>query len=753
MKASVFCLIFLFVLNYSDPASGQTCTPRSTLPTFCITTNGSAEIQKETYVNGTLKIIQEDAPEDLYDGTIRIRGRGNSTWGFSKKPYRINLDVEGSLLGMPATAKNWVLLANHADKTLIRNAVALEISRYIGMPYASPFRFVDVVLNGDYKGSYMLTDHMEVRKKRVDIQEGYGQSVPGAYLVEIDGFADQEPFHITTSRGLMASIKYPDLEMPQDAVRVNEILAHINDFESRLFSANPADGPGGYLERVDLESLVNWYIGNEITGNSDAFWSVYLHKRRSDDRFFLGPHWDFDIAFDNDNRINRARYRLMADVGHFKDFRQWIVQLRKDDVFMEAVKQRWNELKAEGFKSHILNKLNEYADLMISSGAQQQNFLRRPVLNTNVYLEVFLAPTYQEHVDFLYDYLSHRIDWFDRELNGLPSSFNYRIVNAGSNRALTVASSGTGVIQKDYVETPDFLWQIRPLSNGFYQIYNTGRDMALTRGSSAGTQLTLSTSNPDDPMQQWRITETSQGKYAIASRSGSHGVQNQTGSLSDDRPIHQIDFRDYHNHEIQGWLNSGDISKWTFTVVGEALPVSLAYFDAALAEGAVQLDWQVAEQVNSSHFEVERMGADRQKIILGTVPVEEEAGSIYRWTDTNPLPGQNYYRLKMVDNDGSFSYSKIVSVRHDPGKLLLKVYPNPAVNKVSADLFMPAPAGGYADLQVYNMTGLMVFEKREMTSYGVNSISLDTKGLSPGMYILKVRHGDSSDDARFVVVE
>ncbi len=753
MRTSVSCFILLFILTCLDPVSGQTCAPRSTLPTLCITTSAPVE-SKDVYVNGALQIVQGlGTPEELYNGGIRIRGRGNSTWGMvDKRPYRINLNTEGSLLGMPASAKNWVLLANYADKTLIRNAVALEMSRYLGMPYASPFRFVDVILNGSYQGSYLLTDHMEVRENRIDIEEGQNEDVPGAYLVEIDGFADQEDFHITTNQGLMASIKYPDLAVPQDQARVNDILAHINDFESRLFSGNPADGPGGFLERVDMQSLVNWYLGGEITGNSDAFWSVYLHKKRSDDRFFLGPHWDFDIAFDNDNRIGSARHRLMADVGHTNTYRKWIVQLRKDDVFMRAVKQRWNELKAGGFKEHILNKVGEYSGIMKSSGAQEQNFLHRNVLNSRVYLEVFLSPNYQDHVDFLYNYLSQRIDWLDSELNGLSSGYNYRIVNAESNRALAVSSPGANVIQKTFVEEPDFLWQIRPLSNGFFQIYNSGRNMALTGSNNSGTQLTLSASDPDDPLQQWRITQTSQTKHAIVARSEKYGVQNKDNSSSDNRSVDQIDYRDYHNHELQGWLNASNFGKWTFTIVGQALPVSLAYFQAELTEGVVHLDWQVAEQTGGSHFAIERTGTDREKTILGTVPLREEGGdSKYRWTDTNPLPGLNYYRLKMVDKDGSFTYSKIVSAMYNPGKLLLKVYPNPAVNTVSVDLFIPSK--GYAELQVYNLAGLMVSAKKERTVQGVNSISMDTEGLSPGLYIVKIRHGNSTADARFVVVK
>lgn len=746
MKVSVSFFSLLFILACINPLSGQTCTPRSTLPTFCITTSEPVR-SRDVYVNGVLQIVQDQGTqEELYNGGIRIRGRGNSTWGMAKKPYRINLNTAGSLLGMPATAKNWVLLANYADKTRIRNAVALEMSRYLGMPYASPFRFVDVILNGNYLGSYLLTDHMEVRENRIDIEEGQAENIPGAYMVEMDGFANTEEFYITTNQELKAVIKYPDLKVPQDQARVDDILAHINSFESRLFSGNPADGPGGFLERVDLQSLVNWYLGCEIAGNSDAFFSVYLHKKRSDDRLFMGPHWDFDIAFDNDNRISNARYRLMADVGHTSHHRKWIIQLRKDDVFMAAVKQKWNELKAGGFREHILDKLNEYADIMKSSGSlAADSTLYSTVFSTRVYREVFLSDSYQKYVNFLYDYLSQRIDWLDMELNGLSSGYNYKIINATSNKALTVSSPGTTVIQKTFVEQSDFLWQIRPLANGFYQIYNTGRNMVLTGGNSSGTNLTLSAVNPDDPLQQWRITQTSQSRHAIATRNERYGVRNKDNEFVD-----QIDYGNYGG-EIQGWLNTSNSGKWTFSVVGGPLPVSLAYFGAEFKEGAVQLDWQVSEQVNGSHFEIERVATDKEKVTLGTVPLKEEKAGKYRWTDADPLPGLNYYRLKMVDLDGSATYSKIVSALNNRGGLTVKVYPNPAAYGVFVNLFVPA--GGYAGLEIYNMIGLKVSEAKERVIAGTNHISLNTELLSPGMYILKVRNGNSSTETRFAITK
>src|SRR5690606_28222721 len=98
-------------------------------------------------------------------------------------------------------------------------------------------------------------------------------------------------------------------------------------------------------------------------------------------------------------------------------FRRWITRLRQDDIFMRAVRERWNELKRGGLREFMLDKVDEYSQLLTSSGSQAENFSRWPVLDTRVYLEVKSRGSYQEHVDFLRQYISDRIDWLDLEFN------------------------------------------------------------------------------------------------------------------------------------------------------------------------------------------------------------------------------------------------------------------------------------------------------------------------------------------------
>ncbi len=745
MNSYYLSFILLFVFFKISDTSAQTCSRVSTLPTLCITTQSSVS-SKDNYVNGTLQILGDEGTPGLYNGGIRIRGRGNSTWGFYKKPYRINLNNSFSPLGLPATAKNWVLLANHADKTLIRNAVAFEISKYLGLPFTPSYRFVDVVMNGNYIGSYLLTDHVDVRKHRVDVEEG-SESVPGSFLVEMDGFAYSEPFYITTARNNTGTIKYPDVNSHSSPHTIY-ILNYLNEFETRLYSTTPSDGPGGYLEMADLTSLVNWYLACELTGNTDAFWTTYLHKRKSDDHFFFGPLWDFDIAFDNDERVGHAPYRLMADMGHYFAFQAWILEFRKDDVFMSAVKQRWNELLEAGFRDHILGRITTLSDHLVDSGSMEKNYELWEVLDTRIHYEVFLSETYQEHVDYLFDYMSHRIDWLDKEIRGLPSNYNYRIDNLQSGKAMTVAETGAGIIQKTFQDNADFKWRIEPIDNGFYRLRSVGHDLLLSEATD-GTQLVLASDNPGDRRQQWRITEVDNGIYALIGRDRMSGVENRGGSSGEDNPIDGIRFTG--SGHFQDWIGDTPSGRWTISMLEAALPITISEIKGTWSEkNTVQLSWSVSEYVNGSHFEVERFGKDGVMHAIGVVPPSKSGTGEYSWQDNNPLDDINYYRLKLVDNDGSFSYSSIISVKPEGIRRPLTVYPNPVTDRLFADMWVKDE--GVVKIEVCNLAGFAVAESYETVSTGLNNLYVDTSGLPAGIYFLKTSHKEQTAVAKFIRV-
>ena len=187
------------------------------LPTVCINTADSKEpFDKETDIVGNVIILNNKTYDTNASATVRERG--NSSRTHPKKPWRLKFDKKQRVLDAPAKAKKWTLINNHSDKTLLRNVVAFEISRRIGMDYTPYCQPVDVVLNGEFKGCYQLCDQVEVNPDRVPVTEMApadieGDALTGGYHLEIDAYANQEKereWFESTYHQIPVTIKSPD---------------------------------------------------------------------------------------------------------------------------------------------------------------------------------------------------------------------------------------------------------------------------------------------------------------------------------------------------------------------------------------------------------------------------------------------------------------------------------------------------------------------------------------------------------------
>ncbi|MBR4963415.1 MAG: CotH kinase family protein, partial [Muribaculaceae bacterium] len=318
------------VANFADKYPQLT-----TVPTIYINTEGGVPVvSKDDYVNAYVSVRGAANEEDnITEVLTEIKGRGNSTWGMDKKPYRLKFDKKIKFLGNAAKEKNWVLLANYADKTLMRNALAFETARNMfEFGFTPSVTFVDVVLNGENLGSYMLTDQVEVKSKRVPVTEQdetttiNDPEITGGYLIEVDGFADSEISWFQTTKGMKVTIKYPkDDEINSD--QSSYISNYTQQMENALFSSSYTNAETGWRKYIDEASMVDWYIACELFGNSDAWWSTYMYKERND-VFKFGPLWDFDIAFNNDDRLGNATQKLMRTYAH--DPKTWIARWWQD---------------------------------------------------------------------------------------------------------------------------------------------------------------------------------------------------------------------------------------------------------------------------------------------------------------------------------------------------------------------------------------------------------------------------------------
>ena len=387
------------------------------LPTVVIhTANNQEPYDKEHEIDCYISIISNNGTQLVAD-TATIRERGNASRSFPKKPYRIKFAHKQQVLGSPAKAKKWTLINNYGDKTLMRNQLAFELSRRFGMPYTPFCQYVDVVLNGDYKGTYQLCDQIEVRKNRVDItemtpQDNSGEALTGGYLFEVDAYAEDEPnkngvFYSTY--GTPFSIKSPD----EDSITTqqkNYIRSQYNQMET----------DNGWKQKLDLKTFLRHFLVGEVSGNTDTYWSVYMYKHRSNDTIYVGPCWDFDLAFDNDNRTypvnNRTDYIYRSggsSIGYMRSLVDKIVVY--DAGAKQQLKDLWAQIRQSGFtEESMLDYINEQAQMLEQS--QRLNFTRWKILSQCVHLNPSARGSYQAEVDVVRSYMRNRIAWMDNKL-------------------------------------------------------------------------------------------------------------------------------------------------------------------------------------------------------------------------------------------------------------------------------------------------------------------------------------------------
>lgn len=538
-------LIILFCITKVTFVSAQ--NQLTNLPSIYINTaNNQAITDKVSWIPATIVVVSTDTNQVL-NATTQIRGRGNSTWGFPKKPYRVKLDVKEKLLHMPAKAKDWVFLANHADKSLIRNAVAFKIGEILGFEYTPAYRFADFTLNNQFLGNYLITDQIETSGDRVEVEkldtlDFTEPNISGGYLLEIDGFAAGEPVWFTTTKGLKITVKSPDSDKINPA-QLEYIKNYIFDFENRLFSTNFKDTISGYRARVDTTSLVNWYIASELTGNSDAFWSTYVYKKRNDNKLYFGPMWDYDIAFNNDNRLGDATEKLMSQYAH--DPKTWIQQLLLDEWFQAAVWRRWQEISANNLLGTLNTFINETSSLIDLS--QQKNFAKWNILSSRVYREQYLFSTYGEGVDYLKTYLGNRINFLTNNLEYIAppkpsepfvsSNYYYMIMNKKTNNAIDVTDNSVLVNSKLVTWEPleedrAQLWEVKQINDSLFRFVNKNSGLAMAGNGKSANLIQVAVNNNDNA-QKWKIKPVGTGNiYGIVNHKSGYSINNSGGSFA-----------------------------------------------------------------------------------------------------------------------------------------------------------------------------------------------------------------------------
>ncbi len=384
------------------------------LPMIEISMRGGDEVTSKTsYEKVTVTVRDKNGKAQLEGVSANLRGRGNATWKMEKKSYKLKLDLKENILGTGSgKAKDWVLLANHCDQSLIRNQVAFYLARSLdGLDFTTGCQQVEVMINGSYKGVYLLCEQMEVQKHRVNITVDPTRKDTG-YLFEIDEYADDDNPGGENSTYVVAGGKMFSVKSDVTAAQLPYAKEYLQTVHDAIMSGNEER----VRRYVDIDSCIDAYLVEEFTLNIDVGWSsFYFHKKPGDDRLYFGPLWDFDLAIGNDRRLfsggHEGFYVGDADSG-FTQRSVWFGELMKQDWFKKLVRTRWEE------KKELFEGSADYAASCIAEieAAAERNFDNWDSLGTKINQEpdhIIAYKTYDEHADNAVSWLRSRYIWLD----------------------------------------------------------------------------------------------------------------------------------------------------------------------------------------------------------------------------------------------------------------------------------------------------------------------------------------------------
>lgn len=376
------------------------------LPVVYVTTPQQTPIlSKEEWIkNSTIRVWKPDGMiDDL--GETSMKGRGNSTWGLPKKPYAIKLDKKAEVLGMPKH-KRWVLLANWADDTLMRNHIAFTIARSTqGLAWTPRGEFVELILNGMHLGNYYLCEQIKVDENRVNIEEMESTDIEdnritGGYLLELDTYYDEINKFRTNLCDLPVNIKEPDEDILTNE-QLNYIRNYVNQAEKTIYADGFSINGHSYTEYIDVNSFVDWWMVHELTRNMEPQWpkSSYMYKDRNG-KLMAGPVWDFDMTtFEYDNKF------CIKDAI-------WYGRLFEDPNFVALVKQRWS-ISKPNFEAVITEFDN--ITLRIKNSAEVNSKMWPITIDDNGSGKL----TFEERANFIKKVYQDRILWMDGVINNL----------------------------------------------------------------------------------------------------------------------------------------------------------------------------------------------------------------------------------------------------------------------------------------------------------------------------------------------
>lgn len=409
------------------------------MPIVVIDTNNGKKITSKTdYTNATMSLLGCSEDFRLDNVNLEIRGRGNNSWSYPKKSYKFKLETKENLFDMGnGKERIWVLLANQCDQSLQRNHVSFEFGRYFeGIEWEPASTSVEVYLNGEYVGVYLLAEDIKISNDRVDVEDTKVDEIDTGYLLELSNYATGEVINAANRTYMVHNELSADSDIKRQQKRY--IQGYVNDCFDILSTGTMEE----CAELIDLDSLVAVYLVEEITKNLDSQWdSFYLHKDAGG-KLVFGPIWDFDLSLGNANEGAEEYTDIFVGNGRGSGggFSTWFAIATARDWFRQLIVDKWIEIydSISLMPQHILDE----GELGFRS--YERNFEKWKIFGTTQNREtryITRLKNYEEHYTYLAEWMTNRIEWLNEAF-----------------MTETFVSEGTGIMMVEWMSQGGGWW-------------------------------------------------------------------------------------------------------------------------------------------------------------------------------------------------------------------------------------------------------------------------------------------------------
>lgn len=423
------------------------CVPHALeVPVLEIETEDGRGIEsKSEYKRCTVTLSNFDEDGCFENAEAKIRGRGNSSWTYPKKGFKLKFDNKRSMLGSDYKAKDWVFISNYGDKSLLRNMIAYDISDQLsGLDFTTIHEFIDVYLNGEYYGIFLMCDSIETGEGRYEFDEELKEDpAEMGYLIEI-GMTDPEGVGIDCVRmgrdyNRSYGLNFPYTDDPDYDPDV--YLTYIGDYLDQCLAALSATDWDLICELIDVDSFVDYYVIQELFMNKDCFWrSVHFYKEPGG-KLYAGPVWDFDQGLGNvSDLFGLGAYDTTPDIDIDFEDKQYNSNKKPGSLWIAAANTWYRRLfRNEEFKALVYQRLVECKPIIdevlamtttdgsnpnsyysLYKGSMERNFERWKIMGTGVWPNtpyLVSIKTVTGQIDYVHEWIEERyqilLDWYD----------------------------------------------------------------------------------------------------------------------------------------------------------------------------------------------------------------------------------------------------------------------------------------------------------------------------------------------------